>query len=48
MLLGTQAELSWKFDAARGTTIVFPENLQQASNRPCDHAWTLKIEPSNG
>jgi hypothetical protein len=38
--------LQWKFDSATGTTIALPENLQQPSNRPCDHAWTLKIEPA--
>ena len=47
-LVGSQAQLHWKFDSARGTTIALPENLQQASNRPCEHAWALKIEPSNG
>jgi alpha-L-fucosidase len=45
-LLGSDAKLAWTFDSAKGTTITFPENLQQASNRPCDHAWSLKIEPT--
>jgi hypothetical protein len=31
------------FDSAKGTTISLPENLQQASNRPCDFAWSLKF-----
>jgi alpha-L-fucosidase len=44
-ILGANAELHWKFDSASGTTITFPEVLQQPANRPCDHAWTLKIEP---
>ena len=43
-LLGMDAPLQWKFEADRGTTILFPENLQSAANRPCDHAWTVKIE----
>jgi alpha-L-fucosidase len=43
-LLGLNTGLSWKFDSSVGTTITFPENLQQASNRPCEHAWSLKIE----
>jgi alpha-L-fucosidase len=47
-LLGSQSELPWKFDSAIGTTIALPENLQQSSNRPCEHAWTLKIEPAEG
>jgi alpha-L-fucosidase len=44
MLLGSDAALRWRFNADRGTTILFPENLQQQANRPCDYAWTLKIE----
>jgi alpha-L-fucosidase len=45
-LLGSNAPLQWSFDSATGTTFSLPENLQQPSNRPCDHAWTLKIEPA--
>ena len=45
-LLGSDASLRWQFDADRGTTITFPENLQQTSNRPCEYAWTLRIEPT--
>ena len=47
-LLGAPEELKWKFDSASGTTIALPENLQQPTNRPCEHAWTLKIEPQAG
>ena len=43
-LLGSDARLSWKFDSGKGTTITFPENLQQADNRPCNYAWSLKFE----
>jgi alpha-L-fucosidase len=43
-LSGSNARLSWKFDSARGTTIVLPENLQQPGNRPCEYAWSLKID----
>ncbi len=43
-LLGSNAELSWTFDSAKGATIALPENLQQAGNRPCDYAWSLKFE----
>jgi len=43
-MLGSPAELPWNFDSSKGTTITLPENMQQASNRPCDHAWTLKLE----
>ncbi|HET6217101.1 MAG TPA: alpha-L-fucosidase [Acidobacteriaceae bacterium] len=45
-LLGSDTALPWKFDSAQGTIITLPENLQQASNRPCKYAWTLKIESS--
>jgi alpha-L-fucosidase len=44
-LLGSKAALKWTFDAAKGTTVALPENLQQASNRPCEYAWSLKVEP---
>jgi alpha-L-fucosidase len=43
-LLGAKAELPWKFDSDRGTTITLPEQLQQAGNRPGEYAWTVKIE----
>jgi len=43
-LLGSNSELSWKFDSATGTTVTLPENLQQAGNRPCSYAWCLKFE----
>lgn len=39
VFLGSQTALRWKFDSANGTTIAIPEN------RPCDYAWSLKIEP---
>jgi alpha-L-fucosidase len=42
-MLGSNAELAWSFDSAKGTTISLPENLQQAGNRPCDFAWSLKF-----
>jgi hypothetical protein len=47
-LLGATGELPWKFDSATGTTIALPENMQQPSNRPCENAWTLKIEAAEG
>jgi alpha-L-fucosidase len=43
-LLGSNSTLPWDFDVARGTTIKFPENWQESANRPCEHAWSLKIE----
>ncbi|HUV70321.1 MAG TPA: alpha-L-fucosidase [Terracidiphilus sp.] len=47
-LLGANAKLSWKFDSEDGTTIMLPENLQQLANRPCEYAWTLKMESDLG
>lgn len=46
-MLGSGAALPWAFDSIRGTTFTFPENMQQASNRPCDFAWSLKIETAS-
>ena len=43
-LLGSNAVLPWKFDSNEGTTVSFPENLQQANNRPASYAWSLKLE----
>jgi hypothetical protein len=42
-MLGSNADLDWTFDSAKGTTISLPENLQQPGNRPCDFAWSLKF-----
>ena len=42
-LLGSNSTLPWKFDSAQGTTISLPEQLQQADNRPCEYAWSFKI-----
>jgi alpha-L-fucosidase len=47
-LLGSNASLTWKFDSAKGTILSIPEALQQSNNRPCDYAWSLKIEASGG
>jgi hypothetical protein len=47
-LLGANASLTWKFDSAKGTIISIPEALQQSNNRPCESAWSLKIESSAG
>jgi alpha-L-fucosidase len=43
-LLGSPAKIQWTFDSTRGTTIVFPESLQSDANRPCQHAWSLRME----
>lgn len=46
--LGSEAALDWRFDSSRGTIINLPEKLQTATNRPCEYAWTLRMEPANG
>jgi alpha-L-fucosidase len=43
-LLGSPAELTWRFEGDRGTTIVLPEDLQEENYRPCKYAWCLKIQ----
>jgi alpha-L-fucosidase len=43
-LLGSQSEVTWRFEGDRGTTLVLPENLQEEKNRPCKYAWCLKIQ----
>jgi len=47
-LLGSRMVLPWQFDSDRGTTIAFPESLQQLANRPCQYAWSLKVEAYEG
>ena len=48
VMMGVDRPLDGQFDSSRGTVISIPENLQPAANRPCQHAWTLKIETVNG
>jgi len=43
-LLGSDVPLQWRFDADRGTTVTFPANLQEPQSRPCQYAWSLKME----
>ena len=47
-LLGSNVSLPWKFDSAKGTIISIPEGLQGSNNRPCDYAWSIKIEAIGG
>ena len=44
VMLGSEAQLQWSIDATRGTVIRLPENLQSPANRPCEHAWSLKVQ----
>lgn len=44
-LLGYPQALSWEQDAAQGLIISIPEALQDAGNRPCQHAWCFKMQP---
>jgi alpha-L-fucosidase len=47
-LLGSNTPLPWRFDSNSGTTVTFPEHLQQSGNRPCDCAWSLKFQAIEG
>jgi alpha-L-fucosidase len=47
-LLGSNAALTWTFDSSRGTVVSFPENLHESNNRPCEYAWTLRLESADG
>lgn len=47
-LLGSRTVMPWRFDSDRGTTIAFPESLQPPDHRPCQYAWTLKLEAAEG
>jgi alpha-L-fucosidase len=44
-MLGSKTNLEWSFDSAKGTVIRLPESLQDDANRPCNYAWSLKVEP---
>ena len=44
IFLGSNATIPWNLASGRGVTVTLPENLQQASNRVCKYAWSLKIE----
>ena len=46
-LLGVADLLKWNYDSAKGLTIAIPEQLQNEAARPCQYAWTFKIESSN-
>jgi alpha-L-fucosidase len=47
-LLGSNVLLPWRFDSTYGAIITLPESLQQANNRPCEDAWSLRIEANQG
>lgn len=47
-LLGSPTNLEWRFDSAKGTIITFPESMRQPGNRPCDYAWALRFEQTEG
>ena len=42
-LLGYSRKLAHRLDPARGLVVTIPDELQQPSERPCDHAWGFKI-----
>ena len=43
-LLGSGSDLKWRWDSSSGTVITLPAELQEPSHRPCDFAWTIKVE----
>lgn len=43
-LLGSKSPLKWTRNNSGGVVVQFPENLQQANNRPSEFAWSLKIQ----
>jgi alpha-L-fucosidase len=45
-LLGSDSELKWRWDSSAGTIITLPTELQDPSRRPCNFAWTIKLEAS--
>ena len=47
-LLGYPEPLHWNYDSARGLAVSLPDSLQDATHRPCQFAWSLKIETQNG
>ena len=43
-MLGFEGTLKWSYDIDEGVTIIeIPDILQEESNRPCNHAYTFKI-----
>jgi hypothetical protein len=46
-MLGAPEPLRWKYDSAQGPTIAIPEQLQNEAARPCQYAWTFKIQSLN-
>ena len=46
-MLGYPKPLQWKLDSARGLSIAIPAELQDPAHRPCDFAWSFKIETGN-
>jgi alpha-L-fucosidase len=46
-MLGAADPLKWNYDSSRGLTIAIPEQLQNEAARPCQYAWTFKIEGVN-
>lgn len=44
-MLGDGKPLIWTYDKTEGaTSIEIPKNLQEGSGRPCENAWTFRIE----
>ena len=46
-MLGVAEPLKWNYDSAQGLTVTIPEQLQNETARPCQYAWTFKIQSIN-
>jgi alpha-L-fucosidase len=42
-MLGFPHKLKYRWDETRALVVTIPSELQDPSNRPCDHAWGFKI-----
>ena len=42
-MLGVGEPLKWQYDPAAGLRIEIPPRLQDERDRPCRHAWAIKI-----
>ncbi|MDR0757768.1 MAG: alpha-L-fucosidase [Tannerella sp.] len=43
-LLGYSKPLKWSLADGGGVRVEIPDALQSAENRPCEYAWTFKID----
>ncbi|MDR3232889.1 MAG: alpha-L-fucosidase [Planctomycetaceae bacterium] len=46
-LLGYDKPLEWRKADDKGIIVTIPDELQSPEKRPCNYAWTFKLEPAN-